>query len=200
MINDSFFMFRCLLISMLLLMTACASGPAYNYDYALDRDYTTLKTYRWYDDVYASKEAEYRSYNSSDKRIRKYIDRELKAKGYRQKNSGQADFLVNYHVSKQERYSSQQFNNYYGSNGGVHGSVATGTRGSAVSIGYTSGNGKPRTYKEGTVMIDIISGSDNKIIWRGVAEGRLPKSLSQAKRNQIANTLSKEMIGAFPPK
>lgn len=191
-------MFRIVsMVFTVLLITSCASGPEYNYDYALDRDYSTLKTYRWYDDVYPSKEAEYRSYNSSDDRIRKYIDRELKAKSYRQISTGQADFLINYHVSKQEKYSSQQFNDYYG--GGVHGAVATGTMGTAVSIGYSSGNGQPRTYKEGTVMIDIISAADNKIIWRGVAEGRLSKSFSRAKRNQLADTLAKEMLGAFPP-
>ena len=180
----------------LLVISACASGPDFNFDYSLERDYSILKTYRWYDDVYDSKEAKFRSYNSSDKRIRKYIDRELKAKGYRQLENGKGDFLVNYHVSKQEKYSSNQFNDYYGR--GVHGSVATGTMGSAVSIGYSTGS-KPRTYKEGTVVIDFIESAENKIIWRGIAEGRLPKSLSNAKRNQIASEVSKELIGAFPP-
>ncbi|WP_101759014.1 DUF4136 domain-containing protein [Oceanicoccus sp. KOV_DT_Chl] len=185
-------------VFLVMLIAACANGPELNYDYLLDRDYSLLKTYRWYDDVYSSKEAEYRSYNASDKRVRTYIDRELIAKGYRLLNEGKSDFLINYHISKQERYSNSQFNDYY--DRGMHGAVSTGTMGTAVAVGYSSGNNEPRTYKEGTVVIDILATADNKIIWRGIAEGRLPKELSQAKRNHIANELAKEMLAEFPPK
>ena len=60
-----------------LLTSSCASGPDIVIDYSTDRDFSRYKTYRWYDDVVPSKEAEYRQHNSHDKRVRKYFNNEF---------------------------------------------------------------------------------------------------------------------------
>jgi len=100
-------------------------------------------------------------------------------------------------VSKEERCSAKQFNNYY--DGGVHGGVSTGSYGSSVAIGCSTGGGKPKTHAEGTVVIDLLSSETKGLIWRSIAEGRLPKKLSPSIRDNAADLLSKEMFSAFPP-
>ena len=181
-------------LSFTLFLSGCASGPDIFIDYSTSTDFSHYKTYRWYDDVMSSKEADYRQYNSQDKRVRKYFNKELERLGYRAVNSGEPDFLINYHISKQENLQIDQFSQY--SSKGVHGSVAAGTYGQSVSIGYSSGS-KPRVYKDGTVVIDIINTAKSEVAWRGIAEGRLPKDLSPKKRDQIAFNLSKKLLGEF---
>ena len=104
-------------------MQGCASKPTYSYDHDASVDFSELKTYRWYDDVYPSRDSRYSSCGDANNRVRRFINRELTSKGFTEAKSGKADFLVNYHVSKDERYSAQQFNNYYD---GVHGGVDGG--------------------------------------------------------------------------
>lgn len=185
------------LILLSSFLFGCASKPTYSYDHDASVDFSELKTYRWYDDVYPSRDSRYRSYGDANNRVRRFINRELTSKGFTEAKSGNADFLVNYHVSKEERYSAKQFNNYY--DGGVHGGVSTGSYGSSVAIGYSTGGGKPKTYAEGTVVIDLLSSEAKGLIWRSIAEGRLPKKLSPSIRDNAADLLSKEMFSAFPP-
>lgn len=197
MSKDSLFRSLTFIGSVLAILTlsACASQPDYYIDFNEKIDFSSLKTYRWYDDVHPSKEAEYRKYNSSDKRVRTYVDRELDAKGFQAKTVGQTDFWMNYHVSKQDHMKIDTFSGYPQ---GMHGSAGVGTYGSAVSIGYSSGP-TVRTYREGTVVLDVIDTRDNKIIWRGIAEGRLKKSLTPSDKNRIAAEVSRELLADFPP-
>ena len=183
--------------SLTLLLGACASSPEYNYDFNPEHNYKQYQSYRWYDDVFPSKEAEYRQYNASDERVRKYFDHELKAKNIRLVSHNNPDLLINYHISSKENFSSSSFDNYYGK--GVHGSAAVGTWGSGFSIGYSTGS-SVRTYKEGTLVIDILDAEKKQLIWRGITEGRLPKDLDRSKRDAIIHEAAEQMIANFPPR
>ena len=187
-------LFRIAIFVFVSCLIGCASGPEIVIDYSTSTDFSNYKTYRWYDDVVASKDAEYRKYNSQDKRVRKYFNQELKRLGYNYLDAGEPDFLINYHISKEDNLYLDQFSNY--SSRGVHGAVSMGTYGSSVAIGYSSGS-KPRVYKNGTVVIDIINATKNEVVWRGIAEGRLPKDLSPPKRDLIADKLAKKLMGEF---
>ncbi len=184
-----------LLLLVALCLGACSSQPSYVIDHNERIDFSEFRTYRWYDDLHPSTEADYRQYNSSDKRVRTYVDRELRRKNLLESASREADFWVNYHISKEDR---MQIDSFSGYPSGMHGAAGVGTYGSAVSIGYSSGP-SVRTYKEGTVVLDIIDTRDNKIVWRGIAEGRLKNSLSQQDKNRIAAEISRELLADFPP-
>ena len=58
------------LLALLLTLIACSSQPTFTVDYADDADFNSFRSYRWYDDIHGSELAEYRQYNSSDKRVR----------------------------------------------------------------------------------------------------------------------------------
>ncbi len=174
---------------------ACASKPTYMFDHDEYTDFSPFKTYRWYDDTHPSREAEYRHYNASDKRVRTYVDAELKRKGYREATQGPADLWINYNISKQQQMRMDSFNNYPA---GMYGGMGVGSYGSGVTLGYSSGP-SVRTWEEGTVVLDILNASTGKVIWRGIAEGRLQESLTQKEKNHIAAELSRELLSKFPP-
>ena len=180
----------------LLLLGGCSNQPSYLIDHDEYTDFSRYKTYRWYDDAHDSKLADYRQYNASDKRVRAYVDRELKLKGFTESTTGSADFWVNYNISKEDHMKIDNFSNY--PSAGMHGAASVGTYGSGVAIGYSSGP-SVKHYKEGTVVLDIIDTGTNKIVWRGIAEGRLKSSLTQKDKNRIASQVSRELLGEFPP-
>ena len=60
---------------MLIVLAACASKPTYEFDYDHNFDFSSFKTYHWYDDMVHTRESEYRKFNPSDKRIREVVGR-----------------------------------------------------------------------------------------------------------------------------
>lgn len=190
---------KVLLCCCLFLLSACASNePSVTTDYATDVDFSRWQSYRWYGDVFPSKEEEFRSYNDSYQRIRAAVDDYLTTRGYREAVGDGADFFVNYHVSTHNNVKIDNFARYSG-DGGVHGGVSTGTYGSSVAIGYSSPNHGVRTYKEGTAVIDIIESASKRVAWRGVAEGRMSKDVDLSKRRRVTREVVEMLLGQFPP-
>ena len=181
------------LVACLVLLGGCADKPTYETDYDQSFPFSQLKTYRWYDDDHNTRESQYRRRNSSDQRVRNTADQELMQRGFRQGSQGQADFWVNYHVTK------RQTQKVSGQPQGMHGGVAGGTYGRSVSIGYSSGQ-SVKTYEDGTAMFDVIDIKTGRIIWRGVAEGRLKNNMSRADRKQLTITVVHELLEQFPPR
>ena len=179
-------------LACLTLLAGCADKPTYDVDYDQSFPFAEYKTYRWYDDDHNSRESQYRRHNSSDQRVRNTADQELMQRGLRQGARGQADFWVNYHVTK------RQTQKISGQEQGMHGGVAAGTYGRSVSVGYSSGQ-SVKTYEDGTAMFDVIDIKTGRIVWRGVAEGRLKNNMSKADREQLTITVVHELLKQFPP-
>lgn len=175
-----------------VLLASCADKPTYQVDYDLGFPFGGYQTYRWYDDDHNSRESQYRRYNSSDQRVRNTADQELMQRGFSEGSRGEADFWVNYHVTK------RQTQRVSGQEQGMHGGVAAGTYGKSVSVGYSSGP-SVKTYEDGTAVFDVIDIRTGKIVWRGVAEGRLKNNMSKADREQLTITVVHELLKQFPP-
>lgn len=179
-------------LACLVFLPGCADKPTYDVDYDQSFPFAGYKTYRWYDDDHNSREGQYRRYNNSDQRVRNTADQELMQRGFSQGARGQADFWVNYHVTK------RQTQKVSGQEQGMHGGVAAGTYGRSVSVGYSSGQ-SVKTYEDGTAVFDVIDINTGKIVWRGVAEGRLKNNMSKTDREQLTITVVHELLKQFPP-
>lgn len=179
-------------LACLVFLPGCADKPTYDVDYDQSFPFAGYKTYRWYDDDHNSREGQYRRYNNSDQRVRNTADQELMQRGFSQGARGQADFWVNYHVTK------RQTQKVSGQEQGMHGGVAAGTYGRSVSVGYSSGQ-SVKTYEDGTAVFDVIDIGTGKIVWRGVAEGRLKNNMSKTDREQLTITVVHELLKQFPP-
>ena len=183
-----------LLLLSLALLGGCSSKPTYEFDYDHGFDFAQFKTYHWYDDMVKSERATYRKMNASDKRIREVVGNELFRHGFKESDSRSADFWINYTISRQR----QQISRSTGYDQGMHGSVGAGTYGKSVSVGYSSGP-SVREYEEGTAILDIIDASSQKIVWRGIAEGRLKDHASMNERYKVTVEVTRELLAGFPP-
>jgi hypothetical protein len=184
----------CLICALLLGGTGCANQPSYGFDYDRSFDFSQLKTYRWYDDVVPSREADYRQYNSSDKRIREAVAAEMRQHGIVESRTGQADFLINYSIAREE----QRVERISGYDRGMHGGAAIGTYGSAVSVGYSTGP-SVRVYTEGTALLDVIDVKTMSLVWRGTAQGRLKDDRTMADKRRATVAVARELLAEFPP-
>lgn len=180
------------IIVLLGLLAGCASEPTYIIDHDQTYDFSSIKTYRWYDDMVQSRSAEYRQYNPSDKRVRDNVAKQLRQHGIVEATSGKGDIWINYSTSK------QQHTRISGQEQGAYGGVAAGTYGRAVSVGYSTGP-SVRVYEDGTAILDMIDVRTQKLVWRGVAEGRLKNERSLDDRKRAVEMVSRELLSAFPP-
>ena len=183
---------RYAVLALVIALAGCADKPTYEIDYDQNFTFTQYQGYRWYDDDHASRESQYRRQNSSDQRVRSAANAELTMRGFREVARGKADFWVNYHVTK------RQTQKITGQEQGMHGGVGVSNYGKSVSLGYSSGP-SVKTYEDGTAVFDVIDIQTSKIVWRGVAEGRLKNKMSSAEKQELRVTVLHELLSAFPP-
>ncbi len=185
------------LLAISALLFGCASGVSIDSDHKQGINFSDYKTYRWHDK--SSETKDYHGNDILDGRIHTAVDKELQAKGFSMTDGENADFSINYSVTTQEKTDIRSYDTYSGmSPGFAMGYGRAGYR-YGYSIGYSSAP-EVRTvhYEEGTFVIDVVDGND-KLVWRGSAEGRLKKNLTvEEKRQQIKDVVAKVLVN-FPP-
>ncbi len=197
-------MFRIRLILWLsgfYLLSACTPALNISSDYDTNIDFSSLKNYRWHEpNNFNHSSVQYLADDITDQRIRTNVDQQLTKKGYHKLASGPVDFLVNYSVTVKDKASVRGYNSYNGYGSGFNYGGRVGTRGSGVSIGYSTG---PSTtvnyYQQGTLVIDILDPKTDKLIWRGSANGRLPKEQNQQEREKMIKEAVSKILQRFPP-
>ncbi|MEH6551863.1 MAG: DUF4136 domain-containing protein [Pseudomonadales bacterium] len=208
-----------LIACLLVFFSGCASNKIeIDTDYLESTDFSQLKTYRWYTRVYPERADKYDVNSPSHKRFMDNVDAVLRENSFREIDSGIPDFVIHYNVNTQQKRSASSYNNYgsgmagsvstgtYGSNvsmsGGnerVRGGVSTGTYGTSVGVGVTLGGGA-KEYKLGTVFIDVLRPKDMSLMWRGIAEGKLPANMDLDERKKISKEVARDIMSQFPPK
>ena len=165
-----------------LLLTACGSTKI-GYDYDRTADFRGYRTYDWRANQQASGDA--RLDNSLlDGRIRAAVAAELESKGFSTALTGTPDFYVAYHAGLKDLMKGSSTQNYIGD-------MAHGT--------YTTIN-DIQSYKEGTLLIDMIDASSNRLVWQGSALAEVTPGMDPDKRDKRINHIIHEMLEHFPPK
>ncbi|WP_428353890.1 DUF4136 domain-containing protein [Methyloprofundus sp.] len=182
------------------LLTGCSS-LSLSTDYDKSIDFSKFKTYRWHvDNEHNTASLKYLDH-IMDKRIRSIVDQQLGAKHYAKKSEGPVDFLVNYSVVIEDRVDVRTYNNYNGMYPGYSYRAGYGYYGRAVGVGYSTGSDTQVThYKQGTLIIDIINPATDQLIWRGAADGRLPKGSDREKSDKLVEKYVTKILSNFPPK
>ena len=127
-----------------------------------------------------------------EQRVREAVTRELKAKGFSQVASTQADVLINYHASVEKKIDVDTIS--YNAGMGHPYSARWGYWG----VGYQT-HTSPREYEVGTLVLDVIDRNEKALVWRGAKGGKLKKNHSPDQRTQVANELIAEILSNFPP-
>ena len=55
------------------------------------------------------------------------------------------------------------------------------------------------SYEEGTLLLDLVDGTRNELVWRGSAQARIDPSRSPQERTELIRTAVRRMLEKFPP-
>ncbi len=157
--------------------------------------FDTLKTYQWYKKSGFDKdgmisEITYDYFKES-------IEKELKRKQLTKVENTNVDFFINVTVKAETRVDVKNYQVYSGIGEGFKISEENEIQQTAMSETKTD----YIFYKKGILLVDIIDPTTDKLIWRGTAIKRLPKTFSSPKvmKKDIDAAVS-AVLAKFPPK
>ena len=105
------------------------------------------------------------------------IEKKLAAKGYERAVTGEPDLLIHYHASVNQKLDVYRVDSSYG---------------------YCYGDCQPQVvdYEEGTLVIDLVDKSTNKVVWRGWAQDSMNGIIDNQQRleKQVDEGVTKMMM------
>ena len=147
-----------------ILLAGCATGPSIRSDYDRSADFVSYRTYDFASEL-GTDRAGYSTIITSH--FKRSVGRELEARGYRRAESN-PDLLVNFFVDIEERTDVRRSPpptfgvGYYGYRYGLY-----------TAWPLYADNVRTVRYKTGTANIDVIDAEGRRLVWEGIAEGRV---------------------------
>jgi hypothetical protein len=149
-----------------LLLAACESGPTIRADGDPSVDFTAYKTFGFFDQLSTDK-SKYATMLTG--RLKDATRAELTKRGYTE--APEPQLLVNFSTNVENRTEVQ----------------STGTSASYGFYGYRAGmygawGGYPQDvytthYQQGTLAIDMVDSAKKQLVWQGIAQARLTKTM-----------------------
>jgi len=173
-----------------LLVAGCASGPAIQTDYDHTVDFSKYRTYGFFNPM-GIENPNYSSIYGSI--FRDAISKEMDGRGYRQ--SDNPDLLINVSGRLEDKVKVTQTadpymaGGYYGYRRGMYGAWGGYGYGTTTHVS---------NYTEGTVNVDIVDRQAKRMVWEGVAVGRVNEKKTNEERRQAIYAGIKEMFAAYP--
>ncbi|HJT20792.1 MAG TPA: DUF4136 domain-containing protein [Nitrospira sp.] len=164
--------------------TAACSSPTIGYDFDSRVDFQTYRTYEWLTDAQEVTGDRRLDNSLVDTRIRSAIGTELRSKGYRVSGGTKPDFFVAYHVKLNDMMKGTSTQNYIGDR--AHGTYTT------IS--------DIESYREGTLLLDIVDAASMQLVWRGSALSEVDMGMTPEERNARITRAVRGMLTHFPPK
>ena len=170
----------------LLLLGAC-TGYNVKYDYDVTASFGRYKTF----DYYTSKKGTGGTTTLMDKRVRAAVEKELQAKGFVMETKADPDFLVTYYPVVQERRYRTTTHMGWGWGWGYR--PFYGARiGTSMS--------EVHSYKEGTIVIEIVDFKSNQLVWKGAAAGALTGLDNPEDADEVVSRAVRDILAKFPPR
>lgn len=176
----------CLLL--ILLVSACRTGPQIKSDYDHTVDFSDYRTYGFFPRL-SIEESDYSTIHGNI--FRQAIAREMESRGY--VKSDDPDLLINVSARLQEktdvRTTTDPFPMYYGYRAGFY----------RPWYGYSYGT---RThvsqYTEGTVNVDVVDANAMKMVFEGVGVGRLKDYRTNDEVRAAIHSAVAKMFEGYP--
>lgn len=177
-----------ILFILLVLFAAGCSSLKVTYDYDGQADFAKYKTYAFTEDALKL------PINDLNRdRIHKAVETEMAAKGFTK--SDNPDVLLDLHVraeKKTEATATTSGSGMYGGYYGGPGRYGYGGGFSTTQINYND-------YIEGTLIIDLIDKSTEKIVWQGRGTKTVDENASAEKRETNIKNGVKMIFAKYPP-
>lgn len=114
-------------------------------DYDQEANFTKYHTFKWIPNP-EKRIGRVKQNTLLDKRIRRAVEHEMEAKGYRFVQGGKTDALIVCHIGVRNKVDIDRY-------------------------GYWGRRVRVQRYKEGSIVLDIVDAGAKELIWRGVAQG-----------------------------
>lgn len=167
-------------ISVAFILASCSSISV-SYDYDKNANFTTYKTYGYTPEALALGIGDL-----NRDRLLAAIDAEMAARGFTKSDS--PDALVDLIVKAQERTQATATNT-----GGYYGRYGWGGGMSTTTINYDQ-------YVDGTLFVNFIDKSTEKMVWQGRATKTLDENASPQKKETNIKNAVKMIFSKFPVK
>ena len=164
----------------LLVFAACSSINV-SYDYDKNANFNAYKTYAYTQEALALGIGDL-----NRDRLLSAIDAQMAARGFTKSDS--PDALVDLIVKAQERTQATATNT-----GGYYGRYGWGGGMSTTTIDYDQ-------YVDGTLFVNLIDKSTEKMVWQGRATKTLDENASAEKQETNINNAVKMIFEKFPVK
>jgi hypothetical protein len=180
-----------LIVGLSALVGCAPPKPTMRSDYDRGVNFSSYRTYAYVNPVGTDK-AGYSSLLSQH--FKMAIDTEMSARGYRKVDTD-SDLLVNFMANVDEKTdvrstpssSMTMGMGYYGYRGGMYAGMPV----------YNSSEVETVRYKVGTANVDLVDAHQKKLIWTGVAEGRLSDEVMKDPQAAIAHVVN-QLFTTFP--
>ena len=178
------------LVAAALLIASCASKPTIETDYDRTVDFGQYKTYAFFNPM-GIENPNYSSIYGSI--FRDAISKEMESRGYTM--SDNPDLLINVSGRLQDKTKVTTTSDPYMS-GGYYG-YRRGAYGAWGGYGYGTQTHVSQ-YTEGTVNVDMVDRGQKRMVWEGVAVGRVnEKRTNEETRTNIYAGIE-EMFAGYP--
>lgn len=171
------------------LLAACSSGPKIKTDYDHSIDFSQFKTYGYFSPM----GIENPNYSSIlGQMFRDAIDAQMQPRGY--VKSDNPDILINVSARLQDKTkvtttTDPMYGGYYGYRGGLYDPWGGYGYGTTTHVSQ---------YTEGTVNIDMVATQQKRMIWEGVAIGRVNEKDSNDRLRADIQSGVAEMFKGYP--
>jgi len=186
-----------LLIPLMIIFLSACTGVKVTNNWDKKVDFKSFKTYS----LYPWDKQNEQVVNDYDKQtILNSIKREMETRGYKyvEKNG---DLIVSTFVIVENKTSYQAYTNHYAGWAGYGGGWGYYSGPGYYGYGWGPGFGSSTTiystdYNQGTLIIDIFSLSNKKLIWEGIGSGQVTEDL--AKRDRRLPKVIGHIFRRFP--
>jgi len=180
-----------LLTSAVILLASCASKPVIETDYDHTIDFSQYTTYGFFNPM-GIENPNYSSIYGSI--FRDAISKEMESRGY--KMSDNPDLMINVSGRLQDKTKVTTTSDPY-MGGGYYG-YRRGAYGAWGGYGYGTQT-HVSNYTEGTVNIDMVDRNMKRMVWEGVAVGRVnEKKTNEETRTNIYACPDSQHLRLFP--
>lgn len=177
------------LLASFLLLAACSSGPKIKADYDPSVDFSQYRTFNFFNPL----GIENPNYSSLiGQMFRESITRQMEQRGYTL--SDDPDLLMNVSAILEDKtkvttYNDPMYGGYYGYRRGFYDPWYGYGYGTQTHVSQ---------YTEGTVNIDMVDAEAKRMVWEGIAVGRVDEERSNAEVRQAIESGVREMFESYP--
>lgn len=176
-----------LLLVLVALLAACATSPQITSDSDPNADFSKYRTFAFHSPL----AVESKGYSTPASTLMKAAARrELEARGYVY-DEAQPDLLVNINAYLQEKQ------DVVGGYGPMYHGAYYGYRGPYWGGPFWYDYPYVREYTEGTMNVDLVDARLKRLVWEGIAVGRMSRMGPQERANRIDATMA-EIFLRYP--